>query len=154
MIAASWRRELLVDQLDRLVERNRKIAAEGDGAFQRFFGQRLQELFGATALSLLGRADRLLEQTGLGDDGARCRRLSLGFGSHYFDSLLRSRPRSAREFLQLLVVLQHLFQQALERIGAINLGHEVAELVPSLDQVFQRRNLLGDMRPDRNRPLT
>ena len=50
----------------------------------------------------------------------------------------------ARQRLQLVLVLQDLLEQALELFGAVDLAHQVAQLVARLEQRLQRRNLLGD----------
>ena len=40
--------------------------------------------------------------------------------------------------------MQDLFEQALQLVGAVDLGQEVAQLVAGLQQCAQRRHLLGD----------
>jgi hypothetical protein len=53
-----------VDRRDRLVNRARQIAIEGDRANQGLLDQRLDEFLGAVGLGLLGGRDDLFEQSG------------------------------------------------------------------------------------------
>ena len=50
----------------------------------------------------------------------------------------------AGELLHLVGVLQDLFQQVLQVVGAVDLGQQVAELVAGLQQLAQRLDLLDD----------
>src|ERR1700712_4001215 len=60
-------------------------------------------------------------------------------------ALLLVEAKLARQRLHLGVVLQHLFEQALELRGAVHLAHEVAQLVAGLQQRLQCGHLLGHL---------
>src|ERR1700683_2033957 len=63
--------QLLVDQRDRLVERHRQILRIRNRSAQCFFGLRLQQELRLFRLRLLGRADRLIQQTDFRGGGLR-----------------------------------------------------------------------------------
>lgn len=91
------RGELGVKCGNRLVDRPRQVAVEGDGARKRLFNQRLDEFLRPIGLGLLGCRDDLFEKTagsgGFGNSRRRRRRdIGIGNGS----ALLLVEPQLTR----------------------------------------------------------
>jgi hypothetical protein len=80
------RREPGVDRRDRLVNRARQVAVEGDGPGERLLDERFDEFLGAIRLGLLGRRNDLFQKpardSGVGDGRSGVRRgMEIGNGS-------------------------------------------------------------------------
>ena len=145
MMAASCFDSLRVDRRDRAVDRLGDVLVEGDGALQRLLDQRLDQVLRAIRSVCFVLAEDLVEQArrlGRGRAARRRRRAAVSL----MTILSLAEAEFAGQRLQLSIRLQHLLQQALQLLGAVDLGQQVAQLVARLQQLLQRRHLRRNLR--------
>jgi hypothetical protein len=105
------RRQACVDGGNRLVDRPRQVAIEGDRAGQRLLDERLDEILRPVGLGLFGCRDDLLEQTGA-DGGFGCSRggFRRKVGIRNGSALLLVEPQFTGQGLELAFILQDLLE--------------------------------------------